>query len=312
MQALAVVFPGQGSQRIGMLKSLASCYLLVEETFAEASEALKCDIWKLVNYGPISELNKTYLAQPIILTASVAIWRIWRSQGGYMPQIMAGHSLGEYSALVCSESIDLSVAVKLVMKRGILMQEAVPYGLGAMSIIIGLNENIVYKLCKIAEQGQVVAPACFNSLKNIVVAGHREAVDRVNNLCKNAGAKRVFVLPISVPSHCSLMKSIIEKFKRVLEKIIIRTPSIPIINNTDVCIKKNPQAIRDALIRQLYMPVRWYEIIQCFVHQQKILKCIEMGPGKILTGLMSGIVGNNIYSLSVNDPISLLKAIEID
>lgn len=311
MQELAVVFPGQASQKIGMLTSLASHYLLVQETFSEVSEILGYDIWKLVKYGPTSELNKTYRAQPIILTASVAIWRIWKSQGGCIPKIMAGHSLGEYSALVCSESIDLPIAAKLVMMRGMLMQKAVPYGFGAMSIIIGLDSNIIYKFCKIAAQGQIVSPACFNSLKHIVISGHKEAVYRVNKLCRNAGAKHVFILPISVPSHCILMRPIVEEFKEELKKITIRSPNIPIINNVDVCVVRNPNAIRDALIRQLYMPVRWLEIIQNFVYQQRILKCIEMGPGNVLTGLMNSIINQNLCnSFSVNDPISLLKAMK--
>lgn len=310
--SLAIVFPGQASQRMGMLTSLASCYSLVEETFSEVSDVLGYDIWRLAQYGPIEELNKTYRAQPAILTASVAIWRIWKSHGGCIPGIMAGHSLGEYSALVCAESIDLSVAAKLVMTRGMLMQEAVPHGRGAMSVIIGLSNDIICKLCKVAEQDQIVAPACFNATKYVVISGHKEAVNRVNYLCKKAGAKYICVLPISVPSHCLLMKPIVKKFREELEKIVIRVPNIPIINNTDVCITKEPRVIRDALVRQLYTPVRWNEIIQYFVHQ-KISKFVEIGPGKTLTKLIRNTVDNHdICSLSVNDPVSLLEAIKIN
>lgn len=315
MNVLAVVFPGQASQRVGMLTLLASHYALVKETFAEVSETLGYDIWKLVKYGPAEELNKTYRAQPAILTASVAIWKIWKNQGGCIPKIMAGHSLGEYSALVCAESIDLSVAAKLVMVRGTLMQEAVPYGSGAMSVIIGLNRDIISKLCKIAMQEQIVAPSCFNSSQHIVISGHKEAVDRTNHLCKRAGAKYVFMLPISVPSHCLLMKPMVKKFKKELEKVIIRIPNIPIINNVDVSIMQEPSVIRDALARQLYTPVRWSEIIQYLLIRQKVLRFIEMGPGNTLTKLMSFFnifSKNNIYSMSVNDPDSLLRGIQMN
>lgn len=312
---VAIIFPGQSSQRIGMLKSLASCYLLVEETFSEVSDVIGYDIWKLVRHGPVEELNKTYRAQPAILAASVAIWRIWQSQGGCIPKIMAGHSLGEYSALVCAGSIDLSVAAKLVMTRGMLMQKATPCGYGAMSVIIGLSDSIVCELCnQVAEQGFIVAPACFNAPKHIVISGHKEAVNHVNYLCAHAGAKHAFVLPISVPSHCLLMKPIVQQFRKELKKIVVRTPNIPIINNTDARIEQGPKAICDALVRQLYTPVRWSEIIQYFIHQN-ILKFIEIGPGKTLTGLIRNIIVDqnvNIYSISVNDPVSLLEAIEID
>lgn len=310
---LAIVFPGQASQQVGMLRSLASHFSVIQETFSEVSDVLGYDMWKLVRYGPVKELNKTCQAQPAILTASVAVWRVWKYQGGCMPQIMAGHSLGEYSALVCAESIDLSVAAKLVMQRGILMQKAVPYGYGAMSVIIGLDDNIVCKLCKIAEQGQTVAPACFNAPQHIVIAGHKEAVHRVNDLCKRAGAKRVFILPISVPSHCVLMQPIVQKFRKELEKIVIHVPIVPILNNSDICIMQEPKCIRDALARQLYTPVRWSEMIKYCIHQKNVSRFIEMGPGKILTKLMRSIIGNNINicSASVNDPISLLKAIKI-
>lgn len=309
---LAIVFPGQSSQQIGMLKDLALRYSLIKETFAEASEILRYDIWELIQYGSIEELNKTCQAQPAILTASVAVWRVWKNNGGRIPKIMAGHSVGEYSALVCADSIELSSAVRLVKTRGTLMQEATPYGYGAMSVIVGLDKNVVCDLCnKIVKQGQIVAPACFNSVKNIVVAGTKEAVCRINYLCKCAGAKFVSILPITVPSHCILMKPAVTSFKEELEKVTIRIPSVPVINNTDVCINNNPNAIRDALVRQLYTPVRWHEIIQYFV-RKNIKVIIEMGPGKILTNLMHHTVIDSTYSLSINDPTSLLKAININ
>ncbi|URJ28354.1 ACP S-malonyltransferase [Candidatus Blochmannia vicinus (nom. nud.)] len=307
---LAIVFPGQASQRVGMLKTLAAHYSLVEETFSEASEILGYDIWKLVQYGPFTELNKTYRAQPAILTASVAVWRIWKQQGGCMPQIMAGHSLGEYSALVCAGSMDLRSGVRLVMVRGMLMQEVVSNGCGAMSVIIGLNDDVVFEFCKAAQQDQIVSLAGFNAPGHVVISGNKAAVDRVNLFCKNAGAKHVFTLPISVPAHCALMKPVATRFIKELEKIKINTPSIPVLNSTDVCIEQEPRAIRSALMRQLYSPVRWREVVQYCIHQ-RIEKFLEMGPGKILTGLIRSIV-SNVFSLSVNDPVSLSEAMKID
>lgn len=308
--SLAIVFPGQASQKVGMLKTLAVHYSLVEETFSEVSEVLGYDIWKLVQYGSVTELNKTYRAQPAILTASVAIWRIWRQQGGCMPKVMAGHSLGEYSALVCAGSMDLCSGVRLVMIRGMLMQEAVPHGRGAMSVIIGLNDDVVFEFCKVAQQDQIVSIAGFNAPGHVVISGHKEAVDRVNLFCKNAGAKYICVLPISVPAHCALMKPVAKKLRKELEKITIKTPNISVLNSTDVYIEQEPGAIRSALIRQLYTPVRWSEIVQYCI-QQKIEKFLEMGPGKILTRLIRSTV-SNVFSLSVNDPVSLSEAMKIN
>ncbi|AGC03684.1 malonyl CoA-acyl carrier protein transacylase [Candidatus Blochmanniella chromaiodes str. 640] len=312
MNTLAVVFPGQAAQKVGMLRTLAEHYPLVKETFSEVSEVLGYDIWKLVQRGPVTELNKTYRAQPAILTASVAVWRIWKQQGGCAPKIMAGHSLGEYSALVCAEGMDLYSAVKLVMIRGMLMQEVVPYGRGAMSVIIGLSDDVVFELCNkvAAQQDQIVSPASFNGPGHVVISGHKEAVNRVNLCCKNAGAKHILMLPISVPSHCSLMKPAVVKFRKELEKIVITTPRIPVVNNVDACVEWESKDIRNALIRQLYTPVRWHEIVQYCIHQ-KIKRFLEMGPGKILTGLIRNTV-SDVFSLSVNDPVSLSEAIRMN
>ncbi|URJ23415.1 ACP S-malonyltransferase [Blochmannia endosymbiont of Camponotus sp. C-003] len=310
MSTLAMIFPGQAAQKVGMLSTLAEHYPLVEETFSEVSGVLGYDIWKLVQSGPATELNKTYRAQPAILTASVAVWRIWKQKGGCIPKIMAGHSLGEYSALVCSGSMDLCSAAKLVMIRGMLMQEVIPDGIGAMSAIIGLSDDIVCELCKAAQQDQIVSPASFNAPGHVVISGHKEAVNRVNLCCKNAGAKHAFMLPISVPSHCSLMKPVVERFREELEKVTVITPRIPVINNVDVCIEWEPNDIRSALIRQLYTPVRWNAIVQYCVHR-KIKRFVEMGPGKILTRLIHSTI-SDAFSLSVNDPISLLDAIRIN
>lgn len=308
---LAIIFPGQSSQYIGMLSNLADHYMLVQETFSEVSEMLGYDVWQLIQYGPVNRLNETYYSQPVILTASVIIWKIWIEQGGLIPQIMAGHSLGEYSALVCAGSIDFLSAVKLVVIRGMLMQKAAPFGYGAMSVIIGLDDNVVFEFCKSVERkfDQTVAPSGFNADRNIVISGHKKAVDQVNQLCKKAGAKYVLTLPISVPSHCNLMRPIIDKFQEELEKIVIYSPNIPVINNTDVRIEVEPEAIRSALVRQLYMPVRWKEIIQKII-DKKIKQFLEMGPGKVLTRLLRYSDNNDIFSLSVNDMLSLSKAIK--
>lgn len=309
---LAVIFPGQSSEYVGMLADLASHYEIIEETFSEASEILGYDMWALTQRGPISKLHQTYYAQSTILTASVAIWRVWKTQGGSIPNIMAGHSLGEYSALVCSESIDFLSAIKLVKIRSILMQQASPYGFGAMSIIIGLDDNIVLEFCKKVScaYNQIVAPSGFNADKNIVISGHKQAVYEVNMLCKNEGAKYIAVLPISVASHCNLMKPITEKFQKELEKLIISVPNIPIINNTDIRIETEPKAIRTALVRQLYTPVRWKDIIQKFT-SKNINIFLEMGPGKILTRLIRNSIVD-VFSISINDTNSLLEAIKIN
>ncbi|ADV33801.1 malonyl CoA-acyl carrier protein transacylase [Candidatus Blochmanniella vafra str. BVAF] len=311
-KTLAVVFPGQSSQHLGMLSDFATRYKLVRKIFDEVSEILNYDIWRLTQYGPITKLNKTCYAQPAILTASVIIWRVWREQGGQIPNLMAGHSLGEYSALVCSESIDLLSAVKLIMVRSKLMQEVSPYGDGAMSVIIGLNNDTVIEFCKMTESiyNQIVAPAGFNAPGNIVISGHIKAVEKVNLFCKKAGAKYVKFLPISVPSHCIIMKPMVNKFKEALKKVKIYPPKIPIINNTDVSIESEPLAIRDALIRQLYTPVRWHEIIQKIIGNN-IEKFLEMGPGKVLTQLIQRSMYDNIFSLSINNINRLLTAINM-
>ncbi|CAD83471.1 malonyl CoA-acyl carrier protein transacylase [Candidatus Blochmanniella floridana] len=308
----AVVFPGQASQHIGMLSDLANSYHAIRDTFYEASEILNYDVWNLVQFGPISELNKTYYSQPAILTASVAIWKVWMQQIGKLPNVMAGHSLGEYSALVCSGSIDFLSAIKLVTTRSVLMQEISPDGYGAMSIIIGLSDDVVRELCQIVESidDQIVAPAGFNTSDNIVISGHKAAVNHVNLLCKKAGAKYVTTLPISVPSHCSIMKKMVSRFQKIIENTVISSPKIPVINNVDVSIEQEPQFIRDSLIRQLYNPVRWNEIMQEFINKD-IKIVLEMGPGKVLTRLIQrSVYSDSLFSLSINDVDSLSKAIQ--
>lgn len=306
MSNFAVVFPGQGSQAVGMLAELAEQFPVVQETFAEASEVLGYDLWALVQNGSAEDLNQTNRTQPALLTASVAIWRVWQQEGGAQPSVMAGHSLGEYSALVCAGVIDFKQAVKLVELRGELMQEAVPAGVGAMSAIIGLDNDAIAKACEEAAQGQVVSPVNFNSPGQVVIAGNKEAVERANALCKAAGAKRALPLPVSVPSHCALMKPAADKLAVALEEIEFSAPSIPVINNADVAIETDPAAIKDALVRQLYGPVRWTEGCEKMANDGVEL-LLEMGPGKVLTGLAKRI-DKRLNAAAVNDPASLEAA----
>ncbi|MGL5400381.1 MAG: ACP S-malonyltransferase, partial [Plesiomonas shigelloides] len=234
MTTFAMVFPGQGSQSVGMLADLAQQFPIVEQTFAEASAVLGYDLWALVQQGPAEELNKTWQTQPALLTASVAIWRVWQEKNGAMPVVMAGHSLGEYSALVCAGVMDFKDAVRLVELRGKLMQEAVPEGTGAMAAIIGLDNDSIAKACAESAEGQVVAPVNFNSPGQVVIAGNKEAVERAGAACKAAGAKRALPLPVSVPSHCALMKPAADKLAVALQEITFNAPCIPVINNVDV------------------------------------------------------------------------------
>ncbi len=306
MSNFAVVFPGQGSQTVGMFAELAEQFDVVKQTFAEASDVLGYDLWALVQNGPDTDLNQTHRTQPALLTASVAIWRVWQQEGGAQPTVMAGHSLGEYSALVCAGVIDFKEAVKLVELRGQLMQEAVPAGVGAMSAIIGLENDAIAKACEEAAEGQVVSPVNFNSPGQVVIAGNKEAVERANVLCKEAGAKRALPLPVSVPSHCALMKPAADKLAVALESIAFSAPSIPVVNNADVAAETDPAAIKSALVRQLYGPVRWTESVEKMAGEGVEL-LLEMGPGKVLTGLAKRI-DRKLNAAAVNDPASLEAA----
>ncbi|MEN4521104.1 ACP S-malonyltransferase [Pantoea agglomerans] len=307
MTQFAFVFPGQGSQTMGMLTELAATYPLVEETFREASDALGYDLWQLVSQGPAEELNKTWQTQPALLAASVAIYRVWQQQGGEQPALMAGHSLGEYSALVCAGVLNFADAVKLVELRGKLMQEAVPEGTGAMQAIIGLDDAAIRKACEESAQGQVVSPVNFNSPGQVVIAGNKEAVERAGAACKAAGAKRALPLPVSVPSHCALMKPAADKLAVALESITFNAPAVPVINNVDVKAETDAAAIRHALVRQLYSPVRWTESVEAMA-AQGVTQLLEMGPGKVLTGLTKRIV-DSLTAAAVNDTASLTAAL---
>lgn len=307
MTTFAMVFPGQGSQSVGMLADLAQQFPIVEQTFAEASAVLGYDLWALVQQGPAEELNKTWQTQPALLTASVAIWRVWQEKNGAMPVVMAGHSLGEYSALVCAGVMDFKDAVRLVELRGKLMQEAVPEGTGAMAAIIGLDNDSIAKACSESAEGQVVAPVNFNSPGQVVIAGNKEAVERAGAACKAAGAKRALPLPVSVPSHCALMKPAADKLAVALQEITFNAPRIPVINNVDVAAESDADAIRSALVRQLYSPVRWTETVES-MSAQGVGHLLEMGPGKVLTGLTKRIV-DSMTAAAVNDVASLTAAL---
>ncbi len=282
--SLAFVFPGQGSQSVGMLADLAASYPQVEATFAEASEVLGYDLWKLVQEGPAEELNQTHITQPAMLSAGVAVWRVWQEKGGAQPAMMAGHSLGEYTALVCAGALAFKDAVALVAERGRLMQEAVPAGTGAMAAILGLEDEQVADVCAKAAEGQVLSPVNYNSPGQVVVAGQAEAVNRAVEVAKEAGAKRALLLPVSVPSHCALMQPAAEQLALKLADIEVNTPSIPVINNVDVAVADSPEAIRDALVRQLYSPVRWVETVRK-MNTDGADALVECGPGKVLAGL---------------------------
>lgn len=308
MTNFAMVFPGQGSQSVGMLNELSDKYPIVQETFAEASSVLGYDLWQLVQNGPAEELNKTWNTQPALLAASVAIFRVWQKQQGPMPKFMAGHSLGEYSALVCAGVIDFKDGIKLVEMRGRFMQEAVPEGTGAMYAIIGLDNESIDIACKKAAEDQIVSPVNFNSPGQVVIAGNKTAVERAGILCKEAGAKRALPLPVSVPSHCALMKPAADKLADVLAHIEFNQPKYTVINNVNVAIETDAQNIKDALIAQLYSPVRWTESVE-YMANHGVNQLFEIGPGKVLTGLTKRIV-DSLSGMAVNDSTSMITALE--
>jgi [acyl-carrier-protein] S-malonyltransferase len=281
---LAMVFPGQGSQSVGMLAPMADVFPVVIETFAQASGVLGYDLWARVQQGPAELLNQTACTQPAMLAAGVATWRCWQQTSDKLPAMMAGHSLGEYTALVCAGALDFKDAVGLVEKRATFMQHAVPDGAGAMAAILGLDDDQVRSVCSDAAEGQVVSAVNFNSPGQVVVAGDAQAVERAMALAKAAGAKRALLLPVSVPSHCSLMKQAADAFAVELAATDFRVPQIAVIHNVDVSIKDNADAIREALAAQLYQPVRWVETIRA-MHAAGIARVVEMGPGKVLAGL---------------------------
>lgn len=307
MANFGFVFPGQGSQSVGMLRELSEQYSVIKDTFAEASEVLGYDLFDLVMNGPAEELGKTYKTQPALLTASVALYRLWQEKTSLKPAVMAGHSLGEYSALVCAGVIDFKDAVKLVKLRGEFMQAAVPLGVGAMAAVIGLADDVVIKACAEASGSQVCSAVNFNSPGQVVIAGNKEAVEAASEALKAAGAKRVLPLPVSVPSHCALMKSAADELAKELAKVEFKAPSVPVINNVDVAKVEDAAAIKDALVRQLYSPVRWVETVQS-ASADGIKTMIEVGPGKVLAGLIKRI-DKEVNAISLNDAATLEAAL---
>ncbi len=308
--AFAFVFPGQGSQSIGMLSALAGAEPLVLETFGEASEALGYDLWKLCQDGPEELLGTTERTQPAMLAAGVATWRVWRKHGGALPQAMSGHSLGEYSALVAAEALDFKTAVKLVQFRGQAMQAAVPAGQGAMAAILGSTDADVEAACSEAAQGEIVQAANYNSPGQVVIAGHATAVDRAIEVLKAKGAKRAIKLPVSVPSHSALMAPAAEQLRQRLSEIEINSPKVQDIYTVDVCKHGDVAAIREALVQQLVKPVRWTETIQAML-SSGIKVIVECGPGRVLTGLNRRIEkSKDVAMLAIEDAESLQQALE--
>ena len=306
--SLAFVFPGQGSQAVGMLSGLAESNPLVNETFTEANEALGFDLWTLVKNGPEESLNQTTNTQPAMLAAGVAAWRVWRDMGGATPTVMAGHSLGEYTALVCAGGLGFADAVKLVADRGRFMQEAVPAGEGAMAAIIGLDDDGVRSLCEQNASGDVLSPVNFNSPGQVVIAGSTAAVQRAVDGAKSAGAKRALVLPVSVPSHCRLMHGAAERMAERLASIEIQVPEIPVIHNFNVQVEQSPEAIKTALVSQVEQPVRWVETIQK-MSADGVDKLVECGPGKVLVGLNKRI-DKAMETWAVYDAETMAAALE--
>jgi len=283
-QIFAFVFPGQGSQSLGMLKEHGAAQPLLLETFNEASDALGYDLWALCQNGPSEQLDETDKTQPAILTASIALWRLWQAEGGKRPAFVAGHSLGEYSALVAANSLSLKEAVKLVEKRGQLMQQAVPAGVGAMAAIIGLDDEAVIAACEEAAEGEVVSAVNFNAPGQVVIAGAASAVARAQECCKARGAKRALPLPVSVPSHCALMRPAAERFAEAIAAINWQMPQIPLVQNVGAVLAADLDSLKQNLLAQLYSPVLWTASMH-YLAENGVTALVECGPGKVLSGL---------------------------
>lgn len=308
MSAIAVTFPGQGSQAVGMLSGLAESFEVVRGTFEEASDALGLDLWTMSQNGPVEDLNRTQNTQPAMLCAGIAVWRVWNQQGGVAPKLMAGHSLGEYSALVAAGVIEFADAVKLVAERGRLMQEAVPQGVGAMAAILGLTDDQVRDVCADAAQGEVASAVNFNSPGQVVIAGNAGAIARAIDLAKEAGAKRALPLDVSVPSHCSLMQGAADELFQQMQAMNFNAPQVPVIQNVNVASSGDVDEIKLLLKEQLYSPVRWVETVQRMA-ADGVSTVIEAGPGKVLSGLCKRI-DRQLSALPVFDRASLDKALE--
>ena len=300
--SFAFVFPGQGSQSVGMMGAYGDL-AAVRDTFTEASDVLKQDIWAMVADGPAEALNQTINTQPVMLTAGVAVYRAWLSQGGAVPAFMAGHSLGEYTALVAAGALSFADALPLVRYRAEVMQSAVAEGVGAMAAILGLDDDTVRAVCAEAAQGEVVEAVNFNSPGQVVIAGNKAAVERGMELAKAKGAKRALPLPVSVPSHCALMRPAADKLAQYLSSVSVKAPAIPVLHNADVAAYDNETAIKDALVCQLYSPVRWVETVRALA-DRGVTHVAECGPGKVLAGLNKRI-DERVLALALSDAAAI-------
>jgi [acyl-carrier-protein] S-malonyltransferase len=304
----AFIFPGQGSQAVGMLSELASSFPVVKQTFEAASTILGYDLWALCQTGPEATLNQTDKTQPALLAASVAVWRVWKQQGGADPHVMAGHSFGEYSALTCAAALEYSDAVSLAQSRGQFMQAAVPEGQGAMAAILGLEDDKIIAVCAQAAEGQVVAAVNFNAPGQVVIAGDKAAVDRAMIQAKHVGAKKAVALAVSVPAHCSLMQPAAIQMAQRLAAVTVNVPKIPVIHNVDVSAKTDAAEIRTALTEQLIKPVRWVDTVNKIAAEGTTL-LFECGPGKVLTGL-SKRINAQVKTLAIYDNSTLEQALK--
>jgi [acyl-carrier-protein] S-malonyltransferase len=303
---LAFVFPGQGSQQIGMLADIAAKWPSVKDTFAEASEALGYDLWQLIQNGTQDELNLTENSQPALLASSVAVWRVFCAETAVRPALLAGHSLGEWSALVCGGVLDFADAIRLVRLRGRYMQEAVPVGVGSMAAIIGLADELIEKCCLEAAQNEVVSAVNYNSPGQVVIAGHVAAVDRAIELCKAAGAKRALPLPVSAPFHTSLMQPAAQRLAEDMASVNFRSPNIPVVHNVTAKVEPQAEAIRTLMVEQIYSPVGWVACVETLANQG-IANVVECGPGKVLAGLVKRI--NKELSVSSTDNAEALAQV---
>lgn len=304
---IAFVFPGQGSQSVGMLDGWAG-NTAIAQTLEQASTALGQDLGALIAQGPAEQLNLTTNTQPAMLAAAVAMYRAWLAAGGRAPSLVAGHSLGEYSALTAAGAFELEDAVRVVRIRADAMQAAVPVGTGGMAAVLGLSDEAVQAVCQQAAQGEIVEAVNFNAPAQVVIAGHKAAVERACELAKQAGAKRALVLPVSAPFHASLLKPAAQVLEQALTSVAMRAPSIALVNNVDVLSPSEPAAIKDALVRQAWHPVRWVETIKA-MKAQGVTHLVECGPGKVLTGLTKRI-DSDLIGLAITDPASLEAALE--
>jgi [acyl-carrier-protein] S-malonyltransferase len=308
LHTIAAFFPGQGSQSLGMLDALAETYRDVRQTFDEASDVLAFDLWRLVSEGPREELDLTRNTQPAMLAAGVAVWRVWQQAGGPTATLIAGHSLGEYSALVAAGALSFADGLRLAADRAGFMQEAVPAGEGAMAALLGLSDREVVDLCTEQAQGAVLEAVNFNAPGQVVIAGRSDAIDRALIAAKLIGAKRAIRLPVSVPSHCALMRPAAERLAGRLATVEIRSPVVPVLHNASVSPAADPADLRDLLVQQLYRPVRWVETVRAVV-AEGVHTAIECGPGKVLAGLNKRI-DENLTTLPIFDPRSLEAALE--